>query len=117
MIVKPEPLRGIVLHLIKGIELVLTQPAIAHRSVVSLDVGILLRITGLREFKHGRYGHSLFNGQLSGEYDHRSTYLHHYNHARPHQGRNLNGGTPYKVFMAGLLRPRKAAAKLVKNVA
>lgn len=45
------------------------------------------------------------------------TYLHHYNHARPHQGRNMNGRTPYKVFMAGLPKPKNAAAKSVKSAA
>ena len=44
-------------------------------------------------------------------------YLETYNHARPHQGRNMNGRTPYKVFMAGLPKPEKAAAKSVKKAA
>ena len=30
-------------------------------------------------------------------------YLHHYNHERPHQGRNMNGKTPSQVFLEGLL--------------
>ena len=29
-------------------------------------------------------------------------YLHHYNHERPHQGRNMNGRKPYQVFIEGL---------------
>jgi len=29
-------------------------------------------------------------------------YLHHYNHERPHQGRNMNGRKPYQVFLEGL---------------
>lgn len=29
-------------------------------------------------------------------------YLHHYNHERPHQGRNMNGRKPYQVFLDGL---------------
>lgn len=34
-------------------------------------------------------------------------YLHTYNHKRPHQGRNMNGRTPYQVFKAGFLKPGK----------
>jgi transposase InsO family protein len=30
-------------------------------------------------------------------------YLHHYNHERPHQGRNMNGKTLNQVFLEGLL--------------
>ena len=30
------------------------------------------------------------------------TYLQHYNHKRTHQGRNMKGRVPYKVFIAGL---------------
>jgi len=29
-------------------------------------------------------------------------YLHHYNHERAHQGRNMNGRTPYQAFLDGL---------------
>jgi len=29
-------------------------------------------------------------------------YFRHYNHERPHQGRNMNGRTPYAVFLEGL---------------
>lgn len=29
-------------------------------------------------------------------------YLHHYNHERTHQGRNMNGQVPYRVFVDGL---------------
>ena len=29
-------------------------------------------------------------------------YLHHYNHERTHQGRNMNGRTPYMAFIDGL---------------
>jgi len=29
-------------------------------------------------------------------------FLHHYNHERPHQGRNMNGKRPYQVFLEGL---------------
>jgi len=30
------------------------------------------------------------------------TYLHHYNNERPHQGRGMNGRTPYQAFIDGL---------------
>jgi transposase InsO family protein len=30
-------------------------------------------------------------------------YLHHYNHERPHQGRNMNGNTPNQTFLEGLI--------------
>jgi predicted glycosyltransferase involved in capsule biosynthesis len=29
-------------------------------------------------------------------------YLHHYNHERAHQCRNMNGRTPYQAFLDGL---------------
>ena len=35
------------------------------------------------------------------------TYLKTYNTKRPHQGRNMNGRTPYKVFLDGLPKPEK----------
>jgi len=35
-------------------------------------------------------------------------YLHHYNHKRTHQGRNMKGRVPYKVFIAGLPKNVKA---------
>jgi len=44
-------------------------------------------------------------------------YLQHYNHKRPHQGRNMNGKTPHKAFVAGLPKPGKAAAKETKTAA
>jgi transposase InsO family protein len=31
-----------------------------------------------------------------------NTYLHHYNHERAHQGRNMNGRVPYQAFIDGL---------------
>ncbi len=37
-------------------------------------------------------------------------YLHHYNHERPHQGRNMNGRKPYQVFIEGLPRESLDAA-------
>jgi hypothetical protein len=33
-----------------------------------------------------------------------NAYLLHYNTERPHQGRGMNGRTPYQVFMDGLPR-------------
>lgn len=38
------------------------------------------------------------------------TYLQHYNKERPHQGRGMNGRTPYTVFLEGLLKEKKAEA-------
>jgi len=38
-------------------------------------------------------------------------YLHHYNHKRPHQGRNLGGRTPYKAFVHGLPKTNTAPSK------
>jgi len=32
------------------------------------------------------------------------SYLQHYNRERPHQGRSMNGRTPYAAFLEGLLR-------------
>ena len=34
-------------------------------------------------------------------------YLHTYNNDRPHQGRNMNGRTPYKAFVDGIVDPGK----------
>ena len=44
-------------------------------------------------------------------------YLQHYNTKRPHQGRNMNGRTPYQAFVDGLPNPDKAAAKTVSKAA
>lgn len=44
-------------------------------------------------------------------------YLQHYNHKRPHQGRNMKGRTPYKAFVDGLPKPNKTAAKPERKVA
>jgi len=41
------------------------------------------------------------------------TYLAHYNTKRPHQGRLMNGRTPYKAFTAGLPKPEKPMRKEV----
>jgi transposase InsO family protein len=39
------------------------------------------------------------------------TYLHHYNHKRPHQGRNLGGRTPYKAFVQALPKTKRSPLK------
>lgn len=44
-------------------------------------------------------------------------YLRHYNNERTHQGRNMNGRTPYKAFVDGLPKPGKEAVKEVKKAA
>lgn len=38
-------------------------------------------------------------------------YLAHYNTKRPHQGRNINGKTPYQVFKNGMPKPSKTEVK------
>lgn len=38
-------------------------------------------------------------------------YLVRYNTKRPHQGRDMNGRTPYAVFMKGLSKEKKTVAK------
>jgi len=43
------------------------------------------------------------------------SYLEHYNNKRPHQGRNMNGRTPYKAFVAGLPKPEKPVKKEVEK--
>ncbi len=40
-------------------------------------------------------------------------YLVHYNQKRPHQGRNMNGRTPYDVFKSGL--PKNNKKEVTKN--
>jgi len=42
-------------------------------------------------------------------------YLEHYNNKRPHQGRNMNGKTPYAVFKAGLPKPAKSRKEKPMN--
>lgn len=37
------------------------------------------------------------------------TYLHHYNHERTHQGRNMKGRVPFKAFIDGLPKNEKPA--------
>jgi transposase InsO family protein len=44
-------------------------------------------------------------------------YLIQYNTKRPHQGRNMNGRTPYTVFKAGLPKPTRARQKALKKAA
>lgn len=44
-------------------------------------------------------------------------YLNHYNHKRAHQGRNMNGKTPYQVFTEGLPRKQEAKEKKTKKAA
>lgn len=45
------------------------------------------------------------------------TYLKHYNNKRPHQGRLMNGKTPYEVFVKGLPKPEKGSPKTSKKAA
>jgi len=45
------------------------------------------------------------------------TYLHHYNRERTHQGRNMNGRVPYKVFIDGLPKTEKKDNKATKKAA
>lgn len=45
------------------------------------------------------------------------TYLVYYNTKRPHQGRNMNGRTPEKVFIEGLPKPEKPAEMEKKKAA
>jgi transposase InsO family protein len=45
-------------------------------------------------------------------------YLHTYNNDRPHQGRNMNGRTPYKAFVDGIVDPDKLSeSKKLKKAA
>lgn len=44
-------------------------------------------------------------------------YLRHYNHERPHQGRNMNGRTPYQAFMDGIVKTGKEQKVEVKKAA
>lgn len=44
-------------------------------------------------------------------------YLVAYNTQRPHQGRNMNGRTPQKVFAQGLPKPKKEKEEIAKKVA
>jgi hypothetical protein len=49
VIVNPEPFRCKFLSLIDGFEQVMYQPVMANRSVVTLDISILLRLSGLNK--------------------------------------------------------------------
>lgn len=51
MIICPQPARREPLDFLDGLEQVLPQPVIAHCPVVTLDIGVLLRITGLDMLK------------------------------------------------------------------
>jgi transposase InsO family protein len=44
-------------------------------------------------------------------------YLRHYNHERSHQGRNMNGRTPYQAFMEGIVKTDKEQKVKVKKAA
>jgi transposase InsO family protein len=44
-------------------------------------------------------------------------YLRHYNHERAHQGRNMNGRTPYQAFMDGIVKTDKEQQLEVKEAA
>lgn len=46
-----------------------------------------------------------------------NTYLHHYNHERPHQGRNMNGRVPYKAFIDELPKNKKKVKSTPKKAA
>jgi hypothetical protein len=45
------------------------------------------------------------------------TYLHHYNHERTHQGRNMNGRVPYQAFMDGLPKNENKTQKTTEEAA
>ncbi|MBE0583887.1 MAG: hypothetical protein IH612_08980 [Desulfofustis sp.] len=45
------------------------------------------------------------------------TYLHHNNHERAHQGRNMNRRVPYKVFIDGLPKSGKKEERETKEAA
>jgi transposase InsO family protein len=44
-------------------------------------------------------------------------FLHHYNHERAHQGRNMNGRVPYKAFVDGLPKNEKKDKTAAKKAA
>jgi hypothetical protein len=47
IVVSPEPLCCVILHLADGCEVVLAQPFVADGPVVAFDIGILLRLARL----------------------------------------------------------------------
>ena len=44
LFVSPEPFRGLILCLLYRFKDVLIQPFVAHRAIVTLDIGVLLRL-------------------------------------------------------------------------
>jgi len=44
-------------------------------------------------------------------------FLRYYNQQRPHQGRNMKGQTPGKVFLKGLPKTKPAVSKPIKQAA
>jgi len=44
-------------------------------------------------------------------------YLHQYNYERAHQGRNMNGRTPYQAFKEGLPKKKSPAKKALPEAA
>ncbi len=51
VIVSPHPIRRIILHLLNRLKQVMTQPVIAHRTVITFDVRILLRVARLNKIQ------------------------------------------------------------------
>ncbi len=51
MIVRPQPFRGVILDFCDGFEQIVRQPIVSNRSVVSLDAGVLLRLSWLNELQ------------------------------------------------------------------
>ena len=51
IVVSPEPFCGLLLCLLNGFKYVLPQPFSANRAIVALDIGTLLRLSGLDIFK------------------------------------------------------------------
>ena len=47
VMVSPEPLYCEILNFLDGLKQVLAQPVVTHCPVIALDVGILLRLTGV----------------------------------------------------------------------
>ena len=42
------------------------------------------------------------------------SYLKQYNHERVHQGRNMNGRTPYQAFIDGIKKPEAEEQEMKK---
>ena len=47
MIIRPKPFRGDLLHLPYAVKNVQIKPFMPDRSIVALDIGVLLRLAGL----------------------------------------------------------------------